>query len=75
MAVSEDVTPILGSGYRIGFMGLFHMNIFKERLETEFNQTVRITSASVPYKLEIHQPKLGETTELVIINPCLVRIN
>ena len=78
VAISLDSSPALGQGYRIGFLGLLHMEIFKERLENEFDQSVVITSPNVPYKVKLSQPRLikfhGGKEELTIINPCLVII-
>jgi len=75
VAISLDSSPALGQGYRIGFLGLLHMEIFKERLENEFDQSVVITSPNVPYKVKLSQPRLikfhGGKEELTIINPCL----
>lgn len=74
VTIAEDASPALGHGYRIGFLGLLHMEIFKERLENEFDMSVVITSPNVPYKINVNQPRLikyhGGKNELTIINPC-----
>ncbi len=60
----EDSSPALGQGYRIGFLGLLHMEIFKERLENEFNQSVVITS---PNGNNIFDIKLGNENEMKLL--------
>jgi translation elongation factor EF-4 len=75
VSISEDSSPALGQGYRLGFLGLLHMEVFKDRLENEFDQSVIITSPNVPYKLKFSQPKLIKhhgTSEIVIVNPTQV---
>ena len=41
-----------GAGFRIGFLGLLHMDVFRQRLEQEYDANVVITAPSVPYKGE-----------------------
>ena len=43
--------PTLGAGLRLGFLGLLHMDVFRQRLRTEFNAEVLFTAPTVPYKV------------------------
>ena len=44
-------SPILGFGLRIGFLGLLHMDIIKERLEREFGLDLIVTNPSTNYEV------------------------
>ena len=48
----EPVTSIaLGFGFRVGFLGLLHMEIIEERIEREFGIDIIATSPSVVYEV------------------------
>lgn len=43
-------SPALGQGWRIGFLGLLHMEVFNQRLEQEYGAEAIVTAPSVTYK-------------------------
>lgn len=49
--VEKKTSQALGLGFRCGFLGLLHMDVFKQRLEQEYNMEVIVTAPSVLYKV------------------------
>ncbi len=54
-------SPALGLGFRAGFLGLLHREIFQERLEREFDLTLITTAPSVGFRVTT---RTGETVEI-----------
>ena len=54
-------SPVLGFGLRIGFLGLLHMDIIKERLEREFKLDLVVTNPSTNYEVVMNS---GEEIEI-----------
>ena len=48
-------SPVLGSGFKIGFQGLLHAEIVQERLEREFDLELISTSPAVEYQVELNK--------------------
>lgn len=49
VSVRRESSTALGQGFRCGFLGRLHMEVFVQRLEDEFNQSIICTAPSVPY--------------------------
>jgi GTP-binding protein LepA len=46
---SPENSPVLGFGVRLGFLGLLHMDIVRERLEREYGLELIVTNPSTDY--------------------------
>jgi len=69
---TPEVSQSFGQGFRLGFLGLLHMEIIKERLEREYGLDLIVTQPQVAYKTyqEHGQTKYEEPwVRLEIITP------
>ena len=67
LVYQPETSQALNFGFRVGFLGLFHMEIIQERLEREYDLDILATAPSVEYRL-LH--KDGETQ--LIDSPALL---
>ncbi len=47
----EESSGVLGRGFRVGFLGMLHLEIITERLKREFNIPLIITLPSITYRV------------------------
>ncbi len=51
LTYEPETSQALGFGFRLGFLGLFHMEIIQERLEREYDMDIIFTAPSVAYRI------------------------
>ena len=64
LSYQPETSLALGFGFRVGFLGMLHMEVIKERLEREFNLDLIASAPSVIYqvylnngeKINVHNP-------------------
>lgn len=50
VTVQRESSSALGQGLRLGFLGTLHLDVFRQRLEDEYEAKIIITAPTVPYK-------------------------
>ncbi len=50
---TQENSPVLGFGVRVGFLGLLHMDIVRERLEREYDLELVVTNPSTDYQITL----------------------
>ncbi len=53
VSVEKESSSALGFGFRCGFLGLLHMDVFTQRLEQEYGMSIITTSPTVLYEIEL----------------------
>jgi GTP-binding protein LepA len=62
----EESSGALGRGFRVGFLGMLHLEIITERLRREFNLDLIVTTPSITYKVHLRTGK-----EVIVYSPHL----
>ena len=61
LVYEPETSQALNFGFRVGFLGLFHMDIVQERLEREYELDILATAPSVEYQIVLRN---GEVIEI-----------
>lgn len=64
LSFEVEQSSILGNGFRVGFLGMLHLEVIQERLEREYNLDLVVTAPSVVYRV-----KLKNGSEMEIYHP------
>ena len=64
LVYEPETSGALGFGFRVGFLGLLHMEIVRERLEREFNLDLISTAPNVVYRVVME-----DGSEIQVTNP------
>lgn len=64
LSFEPETSVALGFGFRVGFLGLLHMEVVKERLEREFGLMLIATAPTVVYEIE-----LTDGSKVMVQNP------
>ncbi len=64
LVYEPESSAALGFGFRIGFLGLLHMEIVRERLEREFDLDLISTAPNVVYRVVME-----DNSEHIVTNP------
>jgi GTP-binding protein LepA len=58
LVYEPENSQALNFGFRVGFLGLFHMEIIQERLEREYDLDILVTAPSVEYRVIKHDGEM-----------------
>ncbi|ENN72980.1 hypothetical protein YQE_10395, partial [Dendroctonus ponderosae] len=63
-------SPALGQGWRLGFLGLLHLEVFSQRLQQEYGTEAILTAPSVIYKVKLQPTKqtMKDGKDVIFIN-------
>ncbi|MFC2018291.1 translation elongation factor 4, partial [Chloroflexota bacterium] len=64
LSYEPEFSPVLGNGFRCGFLGLLHLDIVRERLEREFDLSIIVTVPGVGFVITKTNGQI-----LKVINP------
>eukprot|EP00820_Chromera_velia_P019601 Cvel_28378.t1-p1 / transcript=Cvel_28378.t1 / gene=Cvel_28378 / organism=Chromera_velia_CCMP2878 / gene_product=Translation factor GUF1 homolog, mitochondrial, putative / transcript_product=Translation factor GUF1 homolog, mitochondrial, putative / location=Cvel_scaffold3703:1-1566(-) / protein_length=522 / sequence_SO=supercontig / SO=protein_coding / is_pseudo=false len=64
ISATPEVSEALGLGFRCGFLGLLHLDVFKQRMEGEFGVKVIACAPTVPFRVGIGR---GEGEEVRVV--------
>ena len=74
VSIAPESSAALGNGFRCGFLGILHMDVFKQRIDDEYGISTILTSPSVQYKCKLRNGKEVEI-ENALMAPVLAKLS
>lgn len=57
ITMQRETMTALGQGYRLGFLGTLHLDVFRQRLEDEYGHEILVTTPTVPFRVTYRDGK------------------
>ena len=64
ITLQKETMSALGQGYRLGFLGTLHLDVFRQRLEDEYGHEILVTTPTVPFRITYN-----DETQVLCSNP------
>lgn len=64
ISIQKETMTALGQGYRLGFLGTLHLDVFRQRLEDEYDHEILVTTPTVPFRITYN-----DETQVLCSNP------
>ena len=64
ITLQKETMSALGQGYRLGFLGTLHLDVFRQRLEDEYGHEILVTTPMVPFRITYN-----DETQVLCSNP------
>jgi GTP-binding protein LepA len=68
LTYEPETSAALGYGFRVGFLGLLHMEIIQERLDREFGLDIITTVPNVEYRVKVSKPGEKDDGDIVTVD-------
>jgi GTP-binding protein LepA len=68
LSYEPETSAALGYGFRVGFLGLLHMEIIQERLDREFGLDIITTVPNVEYRVKVSKPGEKDDGDTVTVD-------
>ena len=57
VTMQKESMTALGQGFRLGFLGTLHLDVFRQRLEDEYHHEILVTTPTVPFRITYRDGK------------------
>jgi len=69
MSFEEEASGSLGRGFRVGFLGMLHLEIITERMRREFNLSLIVAQPTISYDILFRNRNTGDARRETIYSP------